>query len=181
MELTEHEKGQLITIARTVIEHSVKGGKITKFKPKKGALLEKCGAFVTIHKSGALRGCIGLVEAVQPLHQTVAEMARAAALEDPRFPPVRREELPGLDIEISVLSPVTQIHDVKEIGVGVHGIIIQQGMHKGLLLPQVATEYGWDRKTFLEHTCHKAGLPKNAWQNDTTIIKIFTATVFGER
>ncbi len=180
MELRDREKEQLLTIARTVIEKSVKGERAAEFKPSKGALRDKCGAFVTIHKAGTLRGCIGLIEAVKPLYQSVAEMARAAALDDPRFPSITLEEVDELDLEISVLSPLKEIDNVEEIEVGRHGIIIQRGMHKGLLLPQVATEYGWDRKTFLEHTCQKAGLPKDAWREKDTSIKIFSAIVFGE-
>ena len=181
MDLTEKEKRQLLTIARTVIERSAKNKKILEFNPVKGVLHQNCGAFVTIHKSGVLRGCIGLIEAIKPLYQTVAEMAKAAAFDDPRFPSITAEEVDELDIEISVLSPLEQIDDIEEIEVGTHGIIIQQGIHKGLLLPQVATEYDWDRITFLEHTCQKAGLSKNAWQEEDTVIKIFSANVFGEQ
>jgi len=181
MELTENEKQQLLSIARTVIECNVKMEKIPEFKPSPGVLLEKCGAFVTIHKSGALRGCIGLVEAMKPLYQTVAEMAKAAAFDDPRFSRIIPDELDELEIEISALSPIREIGDIKEIEIGKHGIIIQQGANRGLLLPQVATEYGWDRITFLEHTCQKAGLPKNVWRDAETVIKIFSATVFGEK
>ena len=108
------------------------------------------------------------------------EMAEAAALRDPRFPPVSPDELDDLEIEISVLTVPKEIHDINEIEVGKHGIIIERGFNSGLLLPQVATEYGWDRITFLEHTCRKAGLPPNAWKEKGTIIKIFSAEVFDE-
>ena len=130
-----------------------------------GALASKKGAFVSLHKNGHLRGCIGRIEADQPLSMTVHEMACAAAFDDPRFPSLTEEELSGLDIEISVLSPLRQIQDEKEIEVGIHGLYIVNGFYRGLLLPQVAVEHKWDRETFLEATCHKAGLPSSAWKN----------------
>jgi AmmeMemoRadiSam system protein A len=105
-------------------------------------------------------------------------MAEAAAFKDPRFTPVKEKELPELDIEISVLTPLKKITDVNEIQVGKHGIYIVKGMWAGLLLPQVATEYGWDRQTFLEHTCQKAGLPSNVWKEKDTEIYIFSADIF---
>ena len=107
-------------------------------------------------------------------------MAQAAAFRDPRFQPLKQNELSDLEIEISVLTPIEEINDVEKIEVGKHGIIIEKGNYSGLLLPQVATEYGWDRETFLEHTCQKAGLPPNAWKDKGTIIKIFSADVFHE-
>jgi AmmeMemoRadiSam system protein A len=133
---------------------------------------------VTLHKQGRLRGCIGQIHARQPLVRTVAEMAVAAAFEDPRFPPLRREELRDIDIEISVLTPLRRITDVGEIQVGTHGIYLRRGAYSGLLLPQVATEWGWDRNTFLEHTCEKAHLPKDAWKDKKAEIYIFSADVF---
>jgi AmmeMemoRadiSam system protein A len=141
-------------------------------------LREKRGAFVTLKKHGELRGCIGHIIGDRPLAETVATMAVAAAFEDPRFPPVKEEELKDLDIEISVLTPLRRINNVEEIQVGLHGIILQQGGHSGLLLPQVATEYGWDRNTFLEYTCRKAGLPPDAWKDERTTIHVFSADVF---
>ena len=138
------------------------------------------GAFVTLEKGGALRGCIGHVRAYKPLEQTVSEMAVQAALHDPRFPPVTADELDGLTVEISVMSPLTVVENVSEIEVGTHGLIIQDGGRSGLLLPQVATDYGWDRETFLEHTCMKAGLPPDSWKQEGVTILKFTAEVFGE-
>jgi AmmeMemoRadiSam system protein A len=133
---------------------------------------------VSLHKDGRLRGCIGQIHARQPLVRTVAEMAVAAAFEDPRFPPLRREELRDIDIEISVLTPLRRITDVGQIQVGTHGIYLRRGGYSGLLLPQVATEWGWDRNTFLEHTCEKAHLSKDAWKDGETEIYIFSADVF---
>jgi len=138
----------------------------------------KRGAFVTIEKRHDLRGCIGYVLPMKPLFETVIEVARLAALEDPRFEPVSVSELKDLSVEISVLTIPEKISDPNIIEVGKHGIIIRRGFYSGLLLPQVATDYGWDRVTFLEHTCQKAGLPRDAWQDKSTEISIFSAQVF---
>ncbi len=143
-------------------------------------LRERCGAFVSLHRRGSLRGCIGYVQAFKPLVDTVREVAESAAFADPRFPPVRRDELPQLHIEISALSPLRRATDPAQIRVGTHGILVRQGYRSGLLLPQVATEYGWDRETFLDQTCCKAGLPAGAWRQDGTCIEIFSALVFAE-
>jgi AmmeMemoRadiSam system protein A len=144
------------------------------------ALETECGAFVTLKKRGALRGCIGHVVGVKPLVRTVMEMAVQAAFHDPRFPPVTAGEVDDLTLEISVMSPLTEVGDVSEIEVGAHGLVIRAGGRSGLLLPQVATDYGWDRETFLEHTCAKAGLPSDAWKTEGVTILKFTAEVFGE-
>ncbi len=176
--LNEEEKKTLHQIAKTVIENKAKGKAVTEFKIDSPILKENRGAFVTIHKRGQLRGCIGYIEGQGPLHKTIEKMAEAAAFKDPRFTPVKEKELPELDIEISVLTPLKKITDVNEIQVGRHGIYIVKGMWAGLLLPQVATEYGWDRQTFLEHTCQKAGLPSNAWKEKDTEMYIFSADIF---
>jgi len=176
--LTEEEKKTLHHIAKTVIENKTKGRPVPDFKVESPTLKENRGAFVTIHKRGELRGCIGYIEGQGPLHKTIEKMAEAAAFKDPRFTPVKEKELPELEIEISVLTPLKKITDVNEIQVGKHGIIIKKGMWSGLLLPQIATEYGWNRMTFLEHTCQKAGLPSNAWKEKDTEIYIFSADIF---
>lgn len=176
--LTEEEKKTLHQIAKTVIENKAKGKAIPDFKIESTTLKENRGAFVTIHKKGQLRGCIGYIEGHGPLYKTIEEMAEAAAFRDPRFTPVKEKELPELDLEISVLTPLKRISDVNEIQVGRHGIYIKKGWYSGLLLPQVATEYRWDRQTFLEHTCQKAGLPSNAWKEKDTEIYIFSADIF---
>ncbi len=142
-------------------------------------LLEPRGAFVTLRRDGELRGCIGYIEAVCPLWETVETCAESAALRDFRFSPVRPEELSSLHIEISVLSPLESIDDPERIQVGQHGIVMSSGGRRGLLLPQVATEYRWDREQFLQHTCQKAGLPADAWKHGAKI-EIFSADVFGE-
>ncbi|MDZ7372800.1 MAG: AmmeMemoRadiSam system protein B [candidate division KSB1 bacterium] len=178
--LSDEDKRTLLEIARRTIEARVKGKPFPKFEVTSPTLLEPRGAFVTINKHGMLRGCIGYVMPIKPLWETVMEMAEAAALRDPRFAPVSPEEVPDLEIEISVLTVPREIRSIDEIEVGKHGLIIERGFNSGLLLPQVATEYGWDRTTFLEHTCRKAGLPPNAWKEQGTVIKIFSAEVFGE-
>jgi AmmeMemoRadiSam system protein A len=176
--LKEEEKKTLHHIAKTVIENKVKGKPVPDFKIESPILKENRGAFVTIQKRGQLRGCIGYIEGRGPLHKTIEDMAEAAAFRDPRFSPVRENELAELEIEISVLTPLKKITDVNEIQVGKHGIYIKKGWFSGLLLPQVATEYGWDRQTFLGHTCQKAGLPSNAWRDKDTEIYIFSADIF---
>jgi len=176
--LNEEEKKTLHQIAKTVIENKARGKTVPDFKVESPVLKENRGAFVTIHKRGQLRGCIGYIEGHGPLHKTIEEMAEAAAFRDPRFTPVKEKELPELELEISVLTPLKKIKDVNEIQVGKHGIYIKKGWYSGLLLPQVATEYGWDRQTFLEHTCQKAGLPSSTWKEKDTEIYIFSADIF---
>lgn len=178
--LGTEDKTRLLEIARTTIETKVQGKDTPQFEVDSDILQEHRGAFVTLHMNGHLRGCIGYIEPIKPLHLTVQEMAESAALRDPRFSPVTENELDDLEIEISALTPLRKIESVDEIEVGVHGIYIKRGYSSGLLLPQVATDYGWDRTTFLEHTCMKAGLPTDAWQEEGTEIYIFSAEIFSE-
>lgn len=168
-------------IARQSIDEYVTKGSVPSFNVTEERLKGKQGAFVTITKKGQLRGCIGNFVSENSLHQTVQDMAIAAATQDPRFPPLSRKELKSIELEISVLSPLREIKDINEIKVGVHGIYLTKGIYRGVLLPQVATEYGWDRKTFLEHTCLKAGLPTDAWKEENAKIEVFSAQVFGEK
>jgi AmmeMemoRadiSam system protein A len=177
MPLTDEERILLKTIARQAIEKALLGTPERNVKVT-GRLTEKGGAFVTLKKHGELRGCIGYTRAAMPLHETVKAVAVDAAFGDPRFPNLQRAEWKDVDLEISVLTPMLRIAGVEEIRVGEHGLFIEQGHHSGLLLPQVATEYGWDRTTFLEYTCMKAGLPKNAWKSPETAIYVFSAEVF---
>ena len=179
--LNDKEKKQLLQLARETISHELQHGKAEDCQAVEGNLAEPCGAFVSLHVSGNLRGCIGTFVSQRPLVNTVQEMAVSASQRDPRFPAMTPEELKDVDIEISVLSPLKEITDVSEIEVGRHGIYITKGFYSGVLLPQVATEYGWDRDTFLEHTCTKAGLSSNAWKEKGTKIEIFEAQVFGEK
>lgn len=140
---------------------------------------EPRGAFVTLHKQGQLRGCIGLIEAVHPVEDTIREMAESAAFKDPRFPSLRADEFSEIDIEISLLSHLFPIKP-DAVEVGKHGLVASAGGRRGLLLPQVPVEQGWDRDTFLQHTCLKAGLSPDAWKKEASL-EAFTAFVFGEK
>jgi len=171
---------KLIQIARETIETYIRTRNVPKFSVAEPELLQKAGAFVTIKAHGRLRGCIGHVEGMNPLYETIVEMAIAASTQDPRFSPVTERELADLQLEISVMTPLRRIDNPEEIQVGEHGILMRRGYRSGLLLPQVATEQGWDRETFLEHTCLKAGLPKSAWRDPETQIYVFSAQVFDE-
>ena len=141
-------------------------------------LKEPRGAFVSLHTRGDLRGCIGMIEGFGPLSQTVKEMAVQAAFADPRFCPLNPDELADLDLEISVLTPLERIKDPSQIEIGKHGLLIRKKSRSGLLLPQVATEHGWDRHQFLEWTCRKASLPPKAWRDADTEIYVFSADIF---
>lgn len=171
---------KLLRIARETIEQYVRTRTRPEFEASEPELQQHTGAFVTIKTHGRLRGCIGHIEGVQPLYQTIVEMAIAAATQDPRFPPMRAEELAAMHLEISVMTPLRRIAHPEDIDVGTHGLVMRRGGRSGLLLPQVATEQQWDRATFLEHTCLKAGLPPNAWQDPQTEMYIFSAQVFHE-
>ena len=177
MALSEKDKEQLRKIAKCAIE-SILFGQTGEAPNPSDNLKEKGGAFVTITKKGNLRGCIGYIREVLPIHQTVKEAAVQAAFHDPRFRPLSKDEWTDVEIEISVLTPMKKIKDVEEIEVGKHGLYIEKGYDSGLLLPQVATEYNWDRMTFLEQTCHKAGLPRDAWKGKGMNIYIFSADIF---
>ena len=179
-ELSMEEKKRLLQIARQTISKHLKNGKTERKQADTAALAAPCGAFVTIHKKAMLRGCIGTFVSDRPLVDTVQEMAISASTKDPRFAPMSEDELGEVDLEISVLSPLRRISDPTEIEVGRHGIFITRGFYSGVLLPQVATEQGWDRDTFLQQTCIKAGLPTDAWKDPATKIEIFEAQVFGE-
>ena len=176
--LNAEEKALLHRIARDSIEAKLLGKKAPNLDHLPAGLKENRGAFVTLKKHGELRGCIGRLAADRPLGEVVAEMALAAAFQDPRFNPLRADESKDLEIEISVLTPFKRITSVDEIQVGKHGLLMRRGASSGLLLPQVATDYGWDRTTFLEHTCQKAGLPKDGWKDKATEIYTFSADVF---
>ncbi len=176
--LTEDESQILLAIARRSLEAAILQQSPPNLKGCSGKLAEHRGAFVTLRRHGELRGCIGHVEPDEPLVQTVAGCAASAALCDPRFPPVSRAELPHINIEISVLSPLTDIAPAG-IEVGVHGLMISTGFRRGLLLPQVPVEWGWNREEFLEQTCAKAGLPLNAWRRGARI-QAFTTEIIAE-
>lgn len=181
MELTDQEKTALLEIAKRAVIAKVANRELPRISGDLPILKEKRGAFVTLKKRGHLRGCIGYIKAVKPLGETVQEMAVAAAFHDPRFPSVKNEEIRDLQFEISVLSPLRKIQGMDEIEVGKHGLYVVRGYNSGLLLPQVASEYGWDRETFLRETCFKAGLPHKAWKDKETEIYIFSANYFSDR
>lgn len=177
-EYTQAERDLLLAIAADSIKAALDGSKYSPPGDLPPKLMKKRAAFVTLNKHGALRGCIGHVIARAPLARTVADMARAAAFQDPRFPKLQRHEFDDLEFEISVLTPMRMISSPEEIQVGVHGVMIQKGFRSGLLLPQVPTEYGWDRTTFLQQTCRKAGLQPDCWKDSGARIEIFSAEVF---
>jgi hypothetical protein len=176
--LSAEDRQLLHRIAKQQIEARCKDQPAPALPQCSKALEQPRGAFVTLKRHGRLRGCIGHIVGNRPLPETVAAMALAAAFQDRRFPQLEEQELADLEIEISVLTPLQQISDPEKIQVGVHGIFLTQGQRSGLLLPQVATEQGWDRATFLEQACRKANLPTTAWRDPDTKIYIFSAEVF---
>ena len=184
MNLSIEEKKNLLEIARRTIESSVRRRPIPDFEDSikmTPSLSLKAGAFVTIEIDHRLRGCVGYIQSDEPLYDTVSKAAVSASMHDTRFSPLTVDEFGNIDIEISVLSPMKKVDDAGSIVPGEHGLMIERGYHHGLLLPQVAAEYGWDRITFLEQTCIKAGLPKSAWKDPDTAIYSFTALVFNEQ
>ena len=177
--MTQSEQQALLQLARATIMAKVAGQSLPVLEKPSEALLAQAGCFVTIKQQGQLRGCIGCFTAQQPLWQTVQEMAVSAATKDPRFYPMTAADLADFRLEISVLSPLQQIQAIDEIEIGIHGLYLIKGHAHGVLLPQVATEYGWDRETFLRHTCLKAGLPEMAWKKDCELYT-FSAEIVGE-
>lgn len=179
--LLDQQKRRLLEIARSTLEMFVRTGKIPAFVEADDRLLAEEGAFVTLHHQGRLRGCIGNILGRGPLFKTVRDMAVAAASEDPRFPVVTPEELSGIKIEVSVLSRPRRIATPNEVVLGKHGVIVSRGGRKGVFLPQVAVETGWNLERFLSELCvQKAGLSADAWQDSATSLEVFTADVFGE-
>lgn len=179
--LSKEQKKQLIEIAQKTINEYIRTGKVYEPQVKDPRLNVVEGAFVTLKKNGELRGCIGNIIGVAPLNITVRNMAISASTEDPRFSPVTIDELASLEMEISVLSKPQTVINPEEIQPGVHGVIVQRGGRSGVFLPQVATEWGWNREQLLSNLCsHKAGLPADAWKDPQTRLQIFTAQVFSE-
>jgi AmmeMemoRadiSam system protein A len=175
MNLTHEEKSTLLKIARSAIATSLESKTLPSIKSHSEALDRRSGVFVTLRMNKDLRGCIGYIEPLFPLARAVQEVAVKAAMEYPRFMPVTLSEMDKITIEISALSPLAELHDVENIEIGKHGLVIDAGYRRGLLLPQVATEYHWDRKQFLKQICLKAGLPPDSWKRSE--IKLFTFTV----
>ncbi len=179
--LTEQEKSELLAVARSSVESTVRDKRLYEPEaPASASLNRECGAFVTITEGNRLRGCIGYTSPIEPLYITVRDTAAMAATRDPRFPSVTAAELPQLSYEISVLSPLRHVADPEEIQVGRDGLLIKNGRHEGLLLPQVPVEQHWDRQRFLEGTCAKAGLNHDCWKDENTDIFRFSAVVFGD-
>ena len=176
-EYSPEERKILLRLAHQAIQAALERCDVDLTPPSEH-LAEHRGAFSTLHLRGKLRGCIGYVFPNQSLYRTVAETARAAAFDDPRFEPVEAAEAPELKVEISVLSPLRPAAP-EDVVVGKHGLIVQHGNRRGLLLPQVPLEWDWDRETFLAQTCLKAGLPPDAWMRGAEL-RVFTAEVFGE-
>ena len=177
---TQEQQRLLLGIARNTIKAALEGAEPDNAAVPDEALKQKRGVFVTLDKFGQLRGCIGYVKPYYELREAVEKAAYSAAFEDPRFMAVSKDEFKNIEIEISILSPLKKISSVDEISVGKHGLVISKGFSSGLLLPQVATEYGWNREEFLEQTCRKAGLPGDAWKKGAEI-QIFSAFVFNEK
>jgi AmmeMemoRadiSam system protein A len=177
-EYSRDERAILLKLAHASIESAFEDRNLP-LNPPTAHLAEKRGAFTTLYRSGELRGCVGYVFPVASLYQTIAETARSAAFEDTRFPPLTAEELPHLEIHLSVLSLLQPI-DAEEVVVGRHGLLVSLNARRGLLLPQVPVEHGWDRETFLEQTCRKAGLPLDAWRHGAAL-EAFTAELFGDK
>ncbi len=178
--LNGEEQNILLDIARSTIESYVSNSSTTVTPREERRLNYKNGCFVTIKQNGHLRGCIGNFQSELPLFKGVAEMAMAAASNDPRFHPLQIHDLDSIDIQISVLSPLVIIDNIDEIKVGTHGIYLEKSHHRGVLLPQVAQENNWDTITFLDQTCIKAGLTPTAWQDSDAEIYIFSAQIFAE-
>ena len=172
---------RLLTLARQTLERFVRGEERDSVQPEDPYLLDAgCGVFVSLHKGLELRGCIGTCYPLSPLYQELIEMTEAAAAHDYRVAPVQPDELSVVTIELSILSPLQLLDDPMDVEIGRHGLYISYQSSRGVLLPQVAIEYGWDKKTFLQQTCLKAGLSGSAWQQPTTQICAFTALILKE-
>ncbi len=177
MELTQQQRNTLLDLAYQTIVQYLKTREIPAARPADPQLAQPAGAFVTLSRHGDLRGCVGHIVADLPLYQVVQQMAISAAEYDMRFQPITLGEMDDIEIEISVLSPLERVDKVEEIEIGKHGLLITKGGHRGLLLPQVATERGWGRETFLEALCDKANLPPGSWKHGATLQR-FSAFIF---
>jgi AmmeMemoRadiSam system protein A len=177
--LSKDDRERMLELARRAVAEVVTRRELPEVIPKEGIFGERRGVFVTLHVRGDLRGCIGTTEGDEPLGEAIVRCAASAALHDPRFSPMRIEELGGLEIEISLLSPIVPIR-AEEIEIGRHGVVISDNGHRGLLLPQVAVEHGLSREEFLAETCRKARLPRDAWERPSTRIEGFTCEVLSD-
>jgi AmmeMemoRadiSam system protein A len=177
--LSEADRKGILELARQAVEEAVRQRRLLTQIPQAEVFQERCGVFVTLAVRGKLRGCIGVIEAKAPLGESVVRCAAESALEDPRFSPMQPEELTGLEIEVSLLTPLELIAP-EQVEVGKHGLLVEQGYRRGLLLPQVAVEHQLDREQFLRETCHKAGLALDAWKAPETRIYGFTCEIVKE-
>lgn len=177
--LSESDREKLLVLARQAMTEAVTRRKLPTTIPHEGILGERRGVFVTVHVRGELRGCIGTTESDEPIADAIVRCGASAALQDPRFAPLRPEELADLQIEISLLSPLATMRP-DEIEIGRHGLVISDEGHRGLLLPQVALEHNLSREEFLGETCRKARLPRDAWQWPSTRLEGFTCEVFSD-
>jgi AmmeMemoRadiSam system protein A len=177
--LAEREKQLLLQIARSALTLGVANKPPLRDFPSEVFLQQPAGAFVTLHRRGRLRGCVGQLPGGDSLAAVVAHSARAAALDDSRFEPVTSAELSEIDIEVSVLSALEDV-TLQAIEPGKHGLLLSRGMQRGVLLPQVASQFKWGAQRFLEETCVKAGLDRDAWRDPATRVQAFTAEVFSE-
>ncbi len=177
--LSEADRRALLQLARNAVVQAVSHGGLPEQIPQDGVFAERRGAFVTLHVQRRLRGCIGVIEADQPLGDSIARCAASSALQDPRFPPLRTEDLAELQIEISLLSPLAPI-PLEQVEIGRHGLLIARGTQRGLLLPQVAVEHHLNREQFFEETCRKAQLARDLWRKSGTQLFGFTCEVFSD-
>jgi AmmeMemoRadiSam system protein A len=179
--LTDEEKKELLRIARATLKEFLMSGRMPPGAPHRKSLTAPAGVFVSLHDGDELRGCVGTTQETTPVYKAIQEMAIASASRDPRFKPVRLEELSLLTIEVSVLGARVKMDSIEKLEIGTHGLHITGGIHKGLLLPKVAVEHGWDANTFLDKTCEKAGLPPGGWKAEGTLVEMFPAQVFDEK
>ncbi len=179
LSLSEADRQAALRLARAAVVEAVSHRKLPEVIPRKGIFAERCGVFVTLHVRQRLQGCIGVIEPHEPLGEAIVRCAADAATEDPRFAPMRADQLGELGIEISLLSPIESIVP-ESIEIGRHGLLVRLHAQRGLLLPQVAVEHRMTREQFLEETCRKAGLPREAWRDPQTRLFAFTCEVFSE-
>jgi uncharacterized protein len=178
--IDDRDRRELLRIARATLREHLSTGYLPPGSPHRKTLLAPGGAFVTIHVDGALRGCMGRIEADKPLYLAVEELTVAAATRDPRFDPLRLEDLKETRLTVSLLSAPEKVSP-EQIVLGKHGLVVTRGPRRGLLLPEVATEHGFTVEQFLDETCAKAGLPHGAWREPETRVEVFTADVFAEQ
>lgn len=179
--LAMDEQRELLRIARATLREHARSGKLPPGKPHRDTLLANAAVFVTLHREAELRGCIGTTTADRPIYRAVQEMAIAAATRDPRFAPVSGDEIASIEIEISVLGALRRVAGPGDVQIGRDGVVVEGRGHRGLLLPHVAVESGWDATAFVERTCQKAGLPRDAWKAGDLEISVFPTQVFSEQ